>query len=118
MLKPPRYELRPVLAWNGGAKTRCHLRSAAEPSASLGGETRRFFRLVDSVLRAAKTGGIVPPLISLERDVQPGVHVVREVPSWGRADPLWNFNWENLPHKAILWLYYGARISRAKPFPH
>jgi hypothetical protein len=68
--------------------------------------------------RAAKTGGIVPPLISLERDVQPGVHVVREVPSWGRADPLWNFNWENLPHKAILWLYYGARISRAKPFPH
>ena len=33
------------------------------------------------------------------------------------ADALGNFNWENLPRKAILWRYCGAGISRVKPLP-
>jgi hypothetical protein len=85
MLKLPSNELRAVLAWNGGPKTRCHFALSSLAVSKLG---RRkyvgfsvwltpFFR----VFAQPKQVGIVPPLISLERDVQPGVHVVREVPS-------------------------------------
>ena len=83
-------------------KTMPFLRSAAEPSASLGRENTSVASVLQ-VFRAAKTGGNRSDrLISLEGGVQPGVRGVGKV-RYGIGGRNWgNFNWENLPARLSL----------------
>ena len=65
--------------------------------------------------RSQNRGNRSDRLISLEGGVQLGRPWCGKV-RYGVGGRNWgNFNWENLPRKAILWRYCGAGISRARP---
>jgi hypothetical protein len=89
------------------------LRSAAEPSASLGRENTSVASVLQ-VFRAAKTGDRYDRLVSLEGGVQPGVHGVGEVvmPS---ADATGGTLMGKLARRAIFRRYCEAKMARAKP---